>query len=443
MSPAPRPEAIDSRLVFQVYAFVTLPPALTAYLWPLVTSVKDPVMWFASPRAVGSVVAAFGCCAATFAAIDDPVARRQGLIGFAWAHILGGVMLLLEWFAVLSITYPAYVGWTPLIVGLVLLYLGVTGPGRDHMPALRTIQPDGARPEPRGFALRNKPAIAHLRSRYEQQIRQAARQEERARLARDLHDAVKQQLFAIQTAAATVQTRFDTDPDGARAAIDQVRGAARDAMAEMEAMLDQLQAAPIENAGLVEFLRRQCDALRFRTGATVIFEPGSLPENDGLDPGARQALARVAQEALSNVARHARAKNVDVKIGLVEGRLVLSVKDDGSGFQIEGGHRMGMGMANIAARASEVGGSLDVASVPAGGTTVRFSVPCYQPVSPRPYLNRAAVWCGVLVFNLVLTASHGPNAEPWRIAISLIAAIGFARYTVAAYWVLRRRESSA
>ena len=59
--------------------------------------------------------------------------------------------------------------------------------------------------------MRNKP-VARLRSEYEDQIRQAARQEERARLARDLHDAVKQQLFAIQTAGATAQARFESDP---------------------------------------------------------------------------------------------------------------------------------------------------------------------------------------------------------------------------------------
>lgn len=77
----------------------------------------------------------------------------------------------------------------------------------------------------------------------------AASQEERHRLARGLPDSVKQQLFVIQTAAATPQTRFDGDSQGAREAIAQVRTSAREAITEMQAMLDQLRAAPLENTG--------------------------------------------------------------------------------------------------------------------------------------------------------------------------------------------------
>src|SRR5215218_4994171 len=233
------------------------------------------------------------------------------------------------------------------IVGVVLLYLAITGAGSDFPAPLRPLAPDPAHPRARGFVIRNKPTIGRLRSEYEQQIRAAARQEERARLARDLHDAVKQQLFAIQTAAATVQARFDADPAGARLALEQVRSAAREAMTEMEAMLDQLQAAPIENAGLVAFLRKQCEALGFQTGAKVTFTVGTLPAETAVDPPVRQTMARVAQEALSNVARHARASNVSVSLGTSDGRLVLIVKDDGSGFVTEQEpRRMGMGMHN-------------------------------------------------------------------------------------------------
>jgi signal transduction histidine kinase len=76
-----------------------------------------------------------------------------------------------------------------------------------------------------------------LRSQYEQKIREAASQQERNRLARDLHDSIKQEIFVIQTSAATAQARFDEDPAGAKLALDQVRDAAREGMTEMEAML--------------------------------------------------------------------------------------------------------------------------------------------------------------------------------------------------------------
>ena len=440
MSPGSRPEAIDSRLVFQVYAAVALPAGLVIYMWPLLLSMsREALASLADVRVTAAVVAAAGCIAANSVTIDDPVARRRALIGFAHAHLLLGVMVLLQWITVLSPTVPAFFGWAPVVAGLVLLYVALTGPGADFTPALPPIRPDQTRPGARMFAVRNKASIGNLRSQYEQQIRQAARQEERARLARDLHDAVKQQLFAIQTAAATAQTRFATDPEGARTAIDQVRGAAREAMTEMEAMLDQLQAVPIENAGLVAFLRRQCEALGFRTGATVRFEAGTLPDHRALDPAARQAIARVAQEALSNVARHARARLVEVTLGMLEGRLTMTVKDDGSGFP-PGARPHGMGMANIAARASEVGGTFEVLSQPGSGTTVRFSVPAAEIATPRPYVIRAAVWLAVLLLGLTRMPAHGPGENIWALPIVLIAAIAVARYTVAAYWLLRRQS---
>jgi len=429
----PRPEAIDSRLVFRIYAAVTLPAGFVAGGWPfLVDAAPDPVTQYAYIRIAAAVVAAFGCCAAALAAIDDPVGRRRALIGFANAHLVLGVMLALQWIALLEPSMPALVGWAPLTVGVVLLYLALTGPGSDFtapLPPLALEHRVGTH-----FAIRNKAALGHLRSQYEQQIRQAARQEERARLARDLHDAVKQQLFAIQTAAATAQARFDSDPGGARAALEQVRTAGRDAMAEMEAMLDQLQASPVENAGLVEFLRKQCDALALRTGAVVLFDAKSLPDNHALDPGARQALARVAQEALSNVARHARATRVDVTLALVDGRFVLTVQDNGSGFQTRE-PRSGMGMANIAARASEVGGTLEVTSAPGAGTTLRFWVPVREVSTPLPYIRRAAVW-SLAVILIARFLGHG-GAYPWAPALLMVALIAVTRYAVAAYWLTR------
>jgi signal transduction histidine kinase len=210
-----------------------------------------------------------------------------------------------------------------------------------------------------------------LHSQYEQQIRLAAGQEERNRLARDLHDSIKQQIFAIHTSAATAQERLDHDPAGAREALDLVRGCAREAITEMEAMLDQLRATPLENAGLIQALKKQCEALSFRTGAKVDFKAGDLPPSESLPPGAQQAIFRIAQEALANVARHARAKNEFVSLDSYRGRadsgpagncLELKVEDDGIGFQTDS--RRGMGTANTQARAEEFEGKFDQVSRP-------------------------------------------------------------------------------
>ena len=438
MTAASRPEAIDSRLVLHIYACVTIPAGLVGYMWPVLVGMTDTSGWLANGRVAAAAVAAVGCCAAGLEAIDDPVGRRRSLIGFAHAHILFGALLMAQSIAVRSATVSTPLAGLPLTIGLVLMYLAITGPGADFrspLPALVPFDPKTTRNTT--LMVRNKPSISYLRSQYEHEIRQAARQEERARLARDLHDAVKQQLFVIQTAAATAQARFDNDANGAKTAVDQVRAAAREAMTEMEAMLEQLQAAPLENAGLVASVRKQCDALGFRTGARVTFDVGTLPADSALDPGTRQALFRVAQEALANVARHARAQTVNVSLGSIDGQLVLTVQDDGSGFKPEGQQR-GMGMANIAARAAEVGGNFEVVSVPDRGTTVRFSVPVQQQPYLKPYARRAIAWSVVLISSIVYVAVGARAPGAWLPAtVVLIAGIAVARYAVAAYRLRR------
>ncbi len=284
-------------------------------------------------------------------------------------------------------------------------------------------------------------ALDALRSQFEEQIRQVARQEERTRLARDLHDAVKQQLFAIQTAAATAETRFDGDTDGARAALGQVRASAREAMSEMEAMIAQLEATPLENAGLVEALEKQCEALGFRTGAEVTVDIGALPPNEALPPGAQQALFRAAQEALANVARHARARHVAVALGTNGRQLRLTIRDDGVGFD-PGEGRRGMGIRNMTARVGALGGALTLTSRAGQGTTVLFSVP-YDATSADTYRTRALVWTVVLIAVAINLTLGDAWERPWSAALAAIASIAIARYVVAYYRVRGRTGAAA
>src|SRR5262245_57182106 len=443
MSETVRPEAIDSRLVFRVYSATALPLGIVTYVWPLLPPPHLPAPpSIVRMRITASVVTALGCCAAAFAAIDDPLGRRRGLMGFGHAHLMLGVMLGIQAWAQYApvVAPPMLVASAAAITGVVLTYLGITGPGVGLLPALPPLRSDHAVPGGTAFAIRNKRTFSRLRSEYEMQIRNAARQEERARLARDLHDAVKQQLFVIQTAGATAQARFDTDAAGARAAVEQIRTAAKEAMTEMEAMLDQLQSAPISNAGLVAFLRKQSEAIGFRTGAAVSFSVGTLPDERAIDPGARQAIARVAQETLSNVARHARARSVTVSLGVAGNAVVLTVQDDGAGFA-PGSQpdQAGMGMTNLAARAAEVGGSLDVTSAPGTGTTIRFGVPCAELPAPRFYVRRAAAWSAMFMTAVVMVSSVSLGLRLVGTPVLIISGIAVARYAVAAYRMKRTR----
>ncbi len=299
-------------------------------------------------RILGSLLVAAACFAVAMARVDDPVARGRGLAWFAAAHFVVFLTMALQRRAILGAWLSQWVVLFPMTAANIFFYAWWQARLDERgMPGARLPL----------FGNSASSSTQQLRSAYEQQIREAAGQEERHRLARDLHDAIKQEIFVVQTAAATVEARFDNDPEGARSALEQVRAAAREAMAEMEAMLDQLRAAPLETTGLVEALRKQCEALGFRTGARVEFQLGTLPPNEELAPGAQQAIFRAAQEALANAGRHARAANVEVSLDAVGPKLELTVRDDGSGFDTNQ-RASGMGIRNMRERAARIRGRI-------------------------------------------------------------------------------------
>jgi signal transduction histidine kinase len=370
---------------------------------------------------------AAGCCAAGFAAVDDPPSRRRGLFWFAAGHTVIWLVVLMQQSAIWGPGLAEKAARLLFAVVFVLFYLWATSEGESAHGVLIAL-----------FEGANSNSADQLRSQYERQIREVARQEERNRLARDLHDSIKQQIFVIQTAAATAQARFDGDQAGAKLALEQVRGSAREAATEMQVMLDQLRAVPLENAGLVESLKKQCEALGFRTGARVDFKQGNLPRNGDLPPGAHEAILRVAQEALANVGRHARAGSVLVSLGSVGGHVELRIQDDGAGFDPNQNAR-GQGLANMHARAEEFGGKFELASRPGDGTSVAFSIPYTESETPREYRRRAVVFGLLLVMFLLLLATR-----KWATMVpaSAVAAVGLVRYIVA-YRRARMRSEAA
>ena len=212
-------------------------------------------------------------------------------------------------------------------------------------------------------------------------------------------------------------------------------------MTEMEAMIDQLQSAPMENTGLVAALRQQTEALGLRTGAEVTFEAGTLPPSDALPPGTQQALFRAAQEAFANIARHARATHVHVRLRLVGDNFELTIRDDGAGFDPTE-RATGMGTENMKARVCEVSGVFLLQSQPGRGTTVAFSVPC-DTSTPHEFVKRALLWtlvCGLMIVSF----TFGREWErPWNAVVAVIAAITVARYLAAWYAYRDRMEVMA
>jgi signal transduction histidine kinase len=140
--------------------------------------------------------------------------------------------------------------------------------------------------------------------------------------------------------------------------------------------------------------------LRFRTGATVDLDIGTLPPSDGVLPGTHDAIYRVGQEALANIARHARAKHVNVSLARQGPRIRLRVADDGRGFDpaVSTG---GMGQRNMRMRAADIGGDVRVTSTPGAGTEVIFEAPIRSNATAKPW--REAVFAGLLLIVALVT----------------------------------------
>jgi len=425
----PQADAIDPKWIYRTYAGVMGLAGFMVVAWgPMWLGVDLPGMPFgraALVRVFGSLVMAGACFAAALADVEEPRARRRGSYWFMAAHMVVFIIVTTQRTAVWGDGREVWLAQVFFGAALVFAWLLATADGQFVNKL------------PRPLSLFGADSTALLRSRYEQQIREAAGQEERRRLARELHDSIKQQIFVVQTAAAAAQARFDADAEGTKQALAAVRSAAREAMGEMEAMLDQLQAAPLENAGLVEALKKQCEALGFRTGAEVRFTPGELPPSEAFAPGAQQAIYRVAQEALANVGRHARAAHVNVGLASIGSQVVLRVEDDGGGFDTNVAPR-GMGLRNMRARAEEYGGLMETVSRPGAGTVVELRIPFDSPEPDewKRYRASAMVNAVVLLVGVPFLLREWPKRQSaW---VALIAAIMFVR-SIIGWRRLKRR----
>jgi signal transduction histidine kinase len=308
----------------------------------------------------GMILFGFGLVTWQARKITDTKLQKSMALGYSFAYLMAGSITLSQQTAL----WGTRAGWFSVeffyVFACVFGYLKIF------------VLWDGA-PKP-------KPAFSEdsesLRERWKREIGNAAAQQERNRLARELHDSIKQQIFTIGVSAAAAQARWESDLKGARTAVDDVRNSAHEAMVEMEAMLQHLRPAPLETVGLVEALRKQCEALQYRTGAKVTSEFMDIPENDQLPTGAQEAIFRIAQESIANIARHARAKNVTVRLSAdaETESMIFQVRDDGQGFSPVTVTE-GMGMANIRARTQEIGGRLELLSQPGSGARLTIYVP--------------------------------------------------------------------
>ena len=226
-------------------------------------------------------------------------------------------------------------------------------------------------------SLADQAAVAIENARLYEQARQLAVVEERQRLARELHDAVTQTLFSASLISEALPDLWETDQEEGKKLLGELRQLSRGALAEMRTLLLELRPAALVEAELSDLLRQLGEAVAGRTGASVRV---SLEGRAQLPPEVHVALYRIAQEALNNVVKHAKARNVDVRLcrtpllrkQLAGQRIVadLKVSDDGIGFDpaVIPTDRLGMGI--IQERAEAIGAGLEIETAPGRGTRI-------------------------------------------------------------------------
>ncbi len=152
-----------------------------------------------------------------------------------------------------------------------------------------------------------------------------------------------------------------------------VLGLAEAGLAEMRALIFELRPESLAQEGLVAALGKQVDALRARHGLAVEADLGAEPD---LAPEAKEALYRIAQEALHNCVKHARARTVAVRLAAVGAGVELEVRDDGAGFNPGDAFPGHLGLHSMRERAAAAGGTVAITSAPGRGTRLLARLPC-------------------------------------------------------------------
>lgn len=251
-----------------------------------------------------------------------------------------------------------------------LVYVPLSAKGRQlGFFILGAHEPDQLSAEGRSLlsSIGKQVGVAMENARLYEQAEVAAITAERSRLARELHDAVTQTLFSANLIADVIPRIWKRNPEEGMQNLEELRQLTRGALAEMRTLLLEMRPESLERADLKPLLTQLTDAFVGRVRVPVAL---AIEGECELTHDVKLVFYRVAQEALNNIAKHAGARQVELRLECQAGRMTLSIKDDGLGFEpgsLPPGH---MGIAIMRERAHSVGASLTVESQVGGGTTV-------------------------------------------------------------------------
>lgn len=221
--------------------------------------------------------------------------------------------------------------------------------------------------------LADQAALAIANARLHEQAKQAAVLEERSRLARELHDSVTQALYSVVLYADATRLALAAGKQiVATENLAELRQMARQAMADMRLLLFQLRPPQLEKEGLAAALQARLNAVEARAGLRINFQ---VDGENTLPLAVEEELYHIAQEVLTNIAKHARAEQVTVQLLFTGQHCTLVIEDDGVGFDPAAAqHAGGVGLRSIGERTAQIGGVLGIESTPGQGTKIRIEV---------------------------------------------------------------------
>lgn len=222
--------------------------------------------------------------------------------------------------------------------------------------------------------------LSSERAEWNEELKRAAIEEERQRLARELHDAVSQQLFAISMLSSAVRETYVGTSESTAKQLETIEKMAGLAQNEMRALLLHLRPASLDGKGLKEGIEELLVEFQAKQPLDIKWK---IDEIGGLPKGVEDHVFRIVQEALSNILRHAKADNVSVRLNRFGRQLHLKIIDDGIGFDVSEQKASSYGLKSIYERVSEIGGVAEIVSLQGKGTQIDVKVPLVEEME-RP-----------------------------------------------------------
>lgn len=210
---------------------------------------------------------------------------------------------------------------------------------------------------------------------------EAVVQEERKRLARDLHDTVSQQLFAMHMASSSLPKVMEMDMERAKLVVDQLIMISHTAQRQMRGLIAQLRPIELDGRTLEEALNRWFPDYCNQNGLRGKIE---IQVQSALSEAIEHQCFLMVQEAMANVVKHAQARQVSLSLNEMGNRIMLLVVDDGKGFDMNKTAHVGSyGLSTMRERSEKLGGTMEIISQPRAGTTIRVHIPLFNDVDEQ------------------------------------------------------------